>query len=301
MVTRADNGSDSNRDSCPPDDLIPPPSFLKQLLNFVIMIVAPLPSIYMLYTLQETEMSPNNANKLWDQLRSSPFACVNFLFLLNVDVGFWVLSIIQRSTWLIDPYWTFLPLLIAYAYKFHPTAEYDAFRSKVAIGILCTWAIRLTYNYFRREKWRFGWREDWRFAEYRNSLGWFWYPASFAIAFLSQHIMLVGLTLPFLGIHQSTEPFGFWDWFAAAICSVGIRIAHVADSQLHEFMEENANRKVKILVLKTGVWRYSRHPNHFGEQVFWIGIAIFGINVGWPSCALGFVFNHACDRFATLG
>ena len=41
-----------------------------------------------------------------------------------------------------------------------------------------------------------GWREDWRFSEYRRSMGWAWYPASFFVAYVSQHLMLVGTTTP---------------------------------------------------------------------------------------------------------
>merc|ERR1711916_359709 len=103
------------------------------------------------------------------------------------------------------------------------------------------------------------------FADYRKQLGALWYPASFFIAYVSQHAMLIGLTLPFLAIHNSRVPFGFWDVFAASVCLCGIRIASVADSPLHKFIEANENRKVKIVVLRTGVWKYSRHPNHFGE------------------------------------
>ena len=292
--------SGDGRDNGSFDDFVVVPGFFKQLLNFIIMVITPLPSFYCAYMIQFRP--PILKSGFWTPLKSGPFACANILFFLNIDVWFWLLSILQKSTWLIDPYWTFIPLLVAHLYRAHPLAHYDPIRSKVALTLLWIWSLRLTFSYFRREKWRFGWREDWRFTEYRKSLGFFWYPASFFIAYISQHLMLMGLTLPLLAVHNSKVPYsGVWDTFAAAICLCGIRIASVADAQLHRFMEANARRQVTIVVLRTGVWRFSRHPNHFGEQLFWVGVGIFAINCGWPKCAMGFLFNHLCDRFVTLG
>jgi hypothetical protein len=51
-----------------------------------------------------------------------PLAAVNLLFFVNVTVGFWALGLLQRSFWLIDPYWTILPPLIGAFYQCHPLA-----------------------------------------------------------------------------------------------------------------------------------------------------------------------------------
>ena len=54
------------------------------------------------------------------------------------------------------------------------------------------------------------------------------------------------------------------------------------------------------MILKTGLWKYSRHPNHLGEMIFWIGIALYAIATKWYWLSLGFVFNHVCDVLATI-
>jgi steroid 5-alpha reductase family enzyme len=44
----------------------------------------------------------------------------------------------------------------------------------------------------------------------------------------------------------------------------------------------------------TGLWRYSRHPNYFFEQLFWWSLALFGTNVGAPWVFVGALFNSLC-------
>ena len=71
------------------------------------------------------------------------------------------------------------------------------------------------------------------------------------------------------------------------------------------------HRTAKPLILDTGLWRYSRHPNHFGEQMWWIGLLCFAAAAaggfrafaarpeGWRA-AFGVAFNHPLDTFVTL-
>ena len=83
-----------------------------------------------------------------------------------MTVLFWLINLGQGSTWLIDPYWTLVPPLVCMLYQYHPKAEADPMRAAVLLVLVLVWAARLTHNYLRREQWHFGWREDWRFAEY---------------------------------------------------------------------------------------------------------------------------------------
>jgi steroid 5-alpha reductase family enzyme len=79
-------------------------------------------------------------------------------------------------------------------------AEFTASRGDLALGVVVLWCVRLTHNYFRREGGKFGDREDWRFTDYRSKMGLQFIWASFFIAYFSQHLMLVGLTLPLYGV-----------------------------------------------------------------------------------------------------
>ena len=211
---------------------------------------------------------------------------------------FWLIALIQRSSWLIDPYWTLIPPLLALFYLLHPYAEPDAARAWAAGLALAVWSGRLTWNYLRREGFRLGLREDWRYAKMRVERRHFWLEQLFVVH-LAQHAMLVGLTLPFwaiaFGATSASTPFGAADAALVALALAGIAIAGAADTQLDAFMRENEARiargEAKIPLLDSGIWRWSRHPNYFGEQLFWWALAGLGVRCGEPWVLVGPLFN----------
>ena len=94
----------------------------------------------------------------------SPFALINLLFFLNIDVGFYLIGLFQKSFWLIDPYWSILPFVYGLIYITHPLAIFST-RSMTSLILVFIWGVRLTHSYFRREGWKFGEREDWRYTK----------------------------------------------------------------------------------------------------------------------------------------
>jgi steroid 5-alpha reductase family enzyme len=275
------------------------------VLNGLLVGVVPIPAIaaaWLLYGWFPTGEVPTDPG--WSGALDSagvaaallhhPIVAANLLFFVFVNLAFWGIALIQRSSWLIDPYWTLLPPLLAWLYLAHPLA--DPLPARVVLGVapLVIWSARLTYNYFRREAWRFGLREDWRFARMRRERPGFWWEQLFVV-YVAQQGMLVGLSLPFWAIAFRPEPLGVLDGVAFIGALSGIGIAAVADTQLDTFMRENARRadrgEPRQVLLDVGLWRYSRHPNYFGEQLFWWSIAGFGIACGEPWVALGSAFN----------
>lgn len=224
-----------------------------------------------------------------------PLALSNALFFLNVTLGFWLIGLAQRSFWLIDPYWTILPPLLAHLYQLHPRADYNVARSVVSLVLIWAWAVRLTHSYFRREDWKFGEREDWRYTKMAKENPRCWPMLSFFAVGLAQQPMLIGITLPAYSIHFSTKPFDAIDALATAACIAGLCIAFVADNQLRRFMLTNeqlvAEGQPKVSLLETGLWRYSRHPNYFGEQLWWWSYALYAVNLGEWYMLAGTVFN----------
>jgi steroid 5-alpha reductase family enzyme len=72
---------------------------------------------------------------------------------------------------------------------------------------------------------------------------------------------------------MDARPLNWLDYVAAAVTALAIIIELLSDIQLHRFL---AHRK-EGEIMKTGLWAYSRHPNYFGEWLFWAGLALFGI------------------------
>lgn len=231
-----------------------------------------------------------------------PVATVNAIFFVNVCVGFWIIALVQRSAWLIDPYWTLIPPLIVAFYASHPLAEPVSARALLGFALMGVWSVRLTHSYLRREQWRLGFREDWRFAERRRRSRHFWW-FQFFYVFVAQQFMLVGLTLPYYAIHFRAAPFGVLDALLGALALAGIAIAHRADTTLDAFMRANEARiargEPKQQILEDGIWGWSRHPNYFGEQLFWWAVAGMGIALGVPWVVLGTALNSGVLAMVT--
>ena len=242
-----------------------------------------------------------------------PIIFVHLTYFIFVDIGFYVVYLIQGSTWLIDPHWQLLPMCISIFYYVHPNANQNAepphLRATITLALLWLWGLRLLHNYFRRENWHFGEREDWRYNDMRQQHGSYWIITQFFAVSMAQHGMLVGLTLPLSEAMASNGSELNWlDGVAFALCIAGIGIGFVSDNQLTRYM----NMKNKPMLLETGLWKYSRHPNHFGEQTWWIGLLLFGVSAcasthggllswkTWWPIAFGVLFNHPLDTFVTL-
>lgn len=195
-------------------------------LNALLLVGVPLPSIAVSFASQ-TWCTRHHDEIPWCSVYQHPLLALNILFFFNVTVLFWVISLCQGgSTWLIDPYWTILPILIHMFYATHAHAPHPTTARQLIIPlILLLWSVRLTHSYFRREHWRLGARQDWRFETMRQQWGpvrWRW--ASFWVAYASQHVLLVGLTLPLHAVVlQGGQPTAWTllDTMAAALALLG--------------------------------------------------------------------------------
>ncbi|GFY90164.1 3-oxo-5-alpha-steroid 4-dehydrogenase [Actinidia rufa] len=278
--------------------------------NAVIAIVAPLPTLFFYVSFLgycgDHDCHNSNDTSIWNWCYHHPLLLANILFFLNVNLLFWFIGLLQSSHWLIDVYWTVIPVLLVHYYATHPLAvfKYNPWRSRVVIMMTWVWGIRLSHNYFRREKWLWGAREDWRFTDMRQQYAQNWWWVSFFSIYLSQQVFLIGVCMPMYVIHSVDKPWDFWDFVAVVVCITGIVVAYRADTQLHNFVTENCKLKElgKPVVpnLDKGLWRYSRHPNYFGEQLWWWGLGIFGWNLGCAWTFVGSFINSMCLAYVTV-
>lgn len=108
--------------------------------------------------------------------------------------------------------------------------------------------------------------------------------------------MFVGLSLPFGAIYHGRDSqvgFGVLDFVAVCGAAGGLVIGYFADNSLGEFMKANENSvRGKTQILYTGLWRYSQHPNYFGETLWWWSVGALGVICGeWWVFATAPLFN----------
>lgn len=277
------------------------------LRNAVVALLAPLPSILFYLSFLRRYAAAESAaslSPLWTWCYYHPLLLANALFFLNVNFLFWVVGLLQSTHWMIDLYWTVIPVMLVHYFATHPLAQSNAWRSRLVILLTWVWSLRLTHSYFRRERWQWGAREDWRFNDLRRQYGKNWWWISFFAVYLSQQVFLIGICLPLYVVHTKDRQINAWDVVAALVCLTGVTVAYFGDTQLHNFVSRNTRRKqlgqALVQNLDEGLWRYSRHPNYFGEQLWWWGLAIFSwsLDCGWSF--IGALINSLCLAYVTV-
>jgi len=170
-----------------------------------------------------------------------------------------------------DAYWSVVPLPIAWYWSLGAT-DANPTRQALVLFALASWGARLTWNWYRQ--WHGLEHEDWRYVDIRTKTGKAWPLASLAgVHFFPTLIVFAGL-LPVYSAMVSTAPLGLLDLVAFGIAVGATVIEALSDQQLRSYLDKRRSHEE---ILATGLWKYSRHPNYFGENSFWWGLALFGL------------------------
>ncbi|MBN2497162.1 MAG: DUF1295 domain-containing protein [Deltaproteobacteria bacterium] len=183
-------------------------------------------------------------------------------------------SLLYDNTSNYDPYWSLAPLPIAVYFGLAPGAEPQPVRFWLVTGLIAAWGLRLTWNWIRA--WPGLHCEDWRYADFRARSGRAYWLVSFAgLHGFPTLVVFGGLVPVWAAFEPGSRPLGWLDGLAGLVMLGAICIEAVADSQLHRFVSRPGRRPDEIL--DTGLWRYARHPNYFGEISFWWGLYLFAL------------------------
>jgi steroid 5-alpha reductase family enzyme len=138
------------------------------------------------------------------------------------------------------------------------------------------WGLRLSLHILRRN---WGQDEDYRYREWRERAGARFRWTSFFQVFLLQGVLLWLISAPLLAAQSYDSPDNFTavDILGALVWGVGFYFEAVGDWQLARFKSDPAN---KGKVMRTGLWRYTRHPNYFGDATVWWGLFIIAAATG---------------------
>lgn len=194
----------------------------------------------------------------------------------------WIVSIIIKNVSIVDLFWGFGFVLAGWFYFLH-TDGYEP-RKLILMTIVTVWGLRLTgYLTWRNA----GKGEDFRYRQFRQNYGEkrYWW-ISFFQTFLLQGILMWLISAPLLGgqINSGSVSLGVADYLGVTLWIIGIIFEAGGDFQLARF---RANPSNKGKVLNTGLWRYTRHPNYFGDTAVWWGFGLISVAGGSWLAALG--------------
>ena len=178
----------------------------------------------------------------------------------------WLLSLALRDASIVDIWWGpgFASIAVASCWL---GAGGDAERRALSTGIVALWGLRLG-GYLAWRNWGRG--EDPRYQAMRRHWGARFPLASLATVFGLQGALMWFVSLPVQAVHVSSGgSLGALDAAGAALAALGLFFEAVGDAQLARFRTDPANRS---RVMDRGLWRYTRHPNYFGDCCVWWGL-----------------------------
>lgn len=207
--------------------------------------------------------------------------------LLATMVVLWVVSVWRRNASIVDPFWG-TTFVIAGWWYFVRAPDGDPGRKLLLMVLVTVWGLRLSL-YLVWRNWGHG--EDPRYQAFRRRYGpeRYWWVSLFQV-FLLQGTLSWLIGAPLLGAQHGGGSLGWLDALAAAVWLVGFVFEAGSDLQLARF---RARRTSPDQLLTTGFWRYTRHPNYFGDAACWWGYGLFSIAAGGYVAALGAVLMTA--------
>jgi len=187
----------------------------------------------------------------------------------------WLWSLPLRNASIVDAFWGSAFVLAAWTAAL--AAQGGGPRRALALALVTAWGLRLSLHLLRRNA---GHGEDPRYAAMRRGHGpRFWWVSLFTV-FLLQAALAWVISLPVqVAVVAPATPLGPLDALAAALWAVGVAFEAVGDWQLARFRRDPGSRG---RVLDTGLWRYTRHPNYFGDACAWWGLGLLGVAAGAP-------------------
>lgn len=186
----------------------------------------------------------------------------------------WLLSLRIKDASIVDIFWGTGFVIVAWFFFWQ--AQGDPTRKLLVTLLVTLWGLRLTLHLGARN---IGRAEDFRYAQWREENGRAWWWRSYLKVFLLQGFIMGLVCAPVLGAQTSVNPpaLTWLDGLGVLVWGVGFVFEAVGDWQLARFKADPAN---KGRVMNRGLWRYTRHPNYFGDAVQWWGIYLLALAGG---------------------
>ncbi len=185
----------------------------------------------------------------------------------------WLVSLRLEDASIVDPVWPLGFVLVAWISFL--VGEGEPARQWLLAILVTVWGLRLSGYLFSRN---LGEPEDYRYQAMRRKHGERFPLVSLYTVFGLQGLLMFVVSLPVQVGMSVAAPLGIFDILGVIAWVVGFFFESVGDAQLARF---KANPDNQGKVMDQGLWRYTRHPNYFGDFMVWWGHFFIGASVGW--------------------
>jgi steroid 5-alpha reductase family enzyme len=192
--------------------------------------------------------------------------------MLVLAVFVWGIATTRRNAGLVDIFWSLFFLVGAALYL--AMVSEIGMRALLVLALVVIWSLRLAV-YLAARNWNAPEDHRYRAIRERNEPGFAW--KSLYLVFGLQAALAWLISAPLAASISSSAALGALDALGTALAVFGIAFEGLADAQLARFKAEPANAG---RVLNRGLWRYTRHPNYFGEFCVWWGLYAIALGAG---------------------
>lgn len=184
----------------------------------------------------------------------------------------WAVSVAKRDVSIVDTVWSLMFVLAAFTYA--ATVSTPGARTSLVLALVSLWGLRLA-GYITWRNWGEGEDRRYRAIRARNEPR-FAFKSLYLVFWLQAGLAWV-ISLPLLAAVAAPAPLALLDYVGVALWLVGLAFESVGDLQLARFKRDPANRGK---VMDRGLWRYTRHPNYFGDFCIWWGFYLIALSAG---------------------
>ena len=210
----------------------------------------------------------DDSNLMKDSDIDEKYRQLIIIFISNVisTIVIWFIGVLINTASIYDPYWSvqtpviFICLLIKY--------ENLNVGNLIYLELILFWAIRLTYNYTK------SFHDisyiDWRYKQIKETTGKLYQIVNLLGICMVPTIIVYVASIPSFLFVMDNLNLEYIQIIGYVIIFVSVCIEMKADNDLHEYKKTRNDRNE---IIQIGLWKYSRHPNYFGEICFWYGVA----------------------------
>ena len=193
-----------------------------------------------------------------------------FLIILVYVSGWFLIALYKKRNDVADIAWG-IGYIIICGYLFIATERWPLLL--VLYALILIWGLRLSIHIYNRNKNK---KEDYRYQAWRNEWGKNFLWRSYLQVFILQGFILLIIISPVINAAAAAPVnWSIFSWLGIGCWIVGFYFQAIGDHQLAVFVKQKKPGEI----IQTGLWKFSRHPNYFGEIMMWWGIFIITIPI----------------------